>query len=199
MAYPQVTVDGTAYDVFVSLSDMILYAARLTTPAAAAFRALSATPNEQSRFVLNAQTYLDRKLWQGTKTVANQTLSWPRVGVVDDKDLPVDSTTVPARMVSAECELAILLCGDATIYAALNSGSNLKNVKAGPVDVEFFRPITAFNGATVLPPILMDLVGVFLDGGEQMRGGIVSNADSDGIPVESQFEDSDQYRRSYPW
>lgn len=63
----------------------------------------------------------------------------------------------------AEYELAVLICDDASVLAATDSGSNVKTLGAGSARIEFWRPSSTLDGnATVLPTVVDRLVGQYL-------------------------------------
>jgi hypothetical protein len=168
-----VTVDGNAYDVYGDLADATLYLAGGVTPGAVAWRALSS--NEKQRRILAARILLDRQPWAGDAVNGPlPALQWPRTGVTYADGTPVSSATVPQEVVWAEYELAAVMAASGDAYGALNSGSNIERVKAGPVEVEFF---TGTNGqATPLPKVAWDYVGQFMASAGAAAVGKVSGA-----------------------
>lgn len=198
-----VTVDTNNIEVYGDLPTAKIYVAGLVTPAAAAWRLL--LDNEKARYMVAAKNYIDRQFWQGVPTFVLPgpvvtTLQFPRTGLLTRAGAPVDSTVVPPNVVTAEFELSVLLLADPTIVNAVNTGSNLKTIKAGPVDAEFFKPTIGILGnATKLPTVLMDLIGIWL-GSISTQAGIVSgNVDDDGNPIDTAFDTDAGYTRNGPF
>lgn len=188
-----VTVDGNTITIYGDLAGAKAYCAGIIGPSGDAWRAL--LDNEKSRSLVSARYYLDRQAWQGSRTDPAQALDWPREDVVYADSTPVPSDSVPVEVIDAEYELAVMLVADASTYTAADSGTNTKMLKAGPLEIEYFKPTT--GRATKLPQVIMDLVGEFLASAVAVTGGIVSgNTDDDGDPITSSFDDADEYTRN---
>jgi hypothetical protein len=158
---------------------------------------LALAPDDKARTLVGATRYLNRLRWLGTRTgivdgsvippgVAT-TMQWPRIGVTLSDGTPVDSTTVPADVVQAAFELAVLVADDPDVIASSGGdGSNIQSVEAGGgVGVAYFNPTSASTGtASQLPGILDGLLGQYLaiassaagttDGGLAGNGGCES-------------------------
>lgn len=152
-------------DLVTALDDARNYINSRFGPAYRAWAALS--DDEANRTLVSAADLLNHLAWQGTPTgVLNgdpTSLAWPRSGVVVD-DVPIDSTTVPADVVAASFELAVLIRADPTLPGKIDQGTNLKSVGgAGVPTVEYFVPTSARTGtAPVLPVVILRLVGKYL-------------------------------------
>ena len=96
--------------------------------------------------------------WKGKKVSSTQALEWPRFGVADVDGYTVDSTTIPAKVKQAQCELAVrLIAKDRAAQDPLQA----TRVKAGPVEVEY----AAGAQPTIVPNIVTRLVSDLLKGG----------------------------------
>lgn len=97
--------------------------------------------DEKGKRLVNATRRLDLLTWQGTKTGAEdvQLNQWPRTGLVYPDGVAVSTVEVPQEVEDA----TILLAGSIAITAAAadagTSGTNVKSVKAGSAQVQFFR------------------------------------------------------------
>lgn len=166
---------------------------------ATAFRALTAGGDDRKRLLVAATRYIDRLSWQGTATLAGgTTLQWPRTGVTDPDGTAVDSSTVPAAIVTAVFELVALLAADADVQAAPDSGNNVKKLDADGTSIEFFRPTSATDGtATVLPQVVSQLVGKWLKSASSSFAA--ASGTSTGSGASSWFDDCDTLSRSGPF
>jgi len=119
--------------------------------------------------------------WSGDKTVATQPLAWPRDSATNYcLDAAVADGTTPDDIAFAQYELAQILGDDATVAASSGSGSNVKRVKAGSAEVEFFSSTIDTSSDTRLPTIVNDLAGCYFDGADGVSGasyGTTDNAD----------------------
>lgn len=134
-------------------------------------------PGTQEQTLVTATRMLDRQTWQGLPTATPQALQWPRTGVIDKYNLPVDPSSVPQAIIYAECELAMAIYADPTVQTNKNTTTNVKSVKGGPAEVQFFRPV---NGGR-FPTIVQELVGQYMSGSTPI--GMVS-----GNCTESKFD-----------
>lgn len=132
--------------------------------AAAKWRAL--LPDDQGRTLNDATQYLERLSWAGTANQAGgTTLAWPRSGVLVG-GVAVDPTTVPAAIVNACFELAMLFADDPDLQSAADQSSNVAELGAGSGRVRFFNPTSTSDGsATKLPYVVQQLVSPYLGGG----------------------------------
>lgn len=121
----------------------------------------SLDPGTQEQALVTATRMLDRQTWQGLPTANPQSLQWPRTGVTDKYNQPVDPSSVPQNIIYAECELAMAIYSDPTVQTNKDNSSNIKSVKGGPAEVQFFRPINAGR----FPTIVQELISQFLSGG----------------------------------
>lgn len=206
-----VTITGQSpYEVYQTLQFAQRYITGVFGPGSDAFLNVQASgifsqSDMQARILVAARDYLDRQTWQGTPTYqvgpnANATiLEWPRSNVVDLNGNQIDQTAVPIPMIRAYYEMAMAIALDPTAYTARDNGSNIKDIKAGPVDISYFKPTTGYlNGAAKMPQNVQDLVGYLL-GSATQRGGIVTGTvdPNTGSNAESQFNDDRTYRRSW--
>lgn len=117
----------------------------------------------QSQALVTAARMLDRQVWQGEKheQVPTQVMDWPRSGLTDEEDQPIDETAVPQFIKDAQCELALWLGKNPTSQTTPNSGSNIQKLKAGSAEIQFFSTRTS---GTRFPSHIHELIGRYLEG-----------------------------------
>lgn len=120
----------------------------------------------KEKALVTATRMLDRQTWEGTKTVTTpeHPLAWSRTGVTDKYGNDVDPDTLPAAFLAGVYELALALLVDLTIQEVVNTGNLNKRLKAGSVEIEYFRP--SADTATRFPTVIQELLGQFLAGSE---------------------------------
>jgi hypothetical protein len=143
-------------------------------------------PDTQNRSLLTATKLLERPDWNGQETDPAQILAFPRTGLTDQDGNAVDPTMVPQEIKDAECELAFELTQNPDLETSMGTGSNIRVAKAGPAEVEYFRPTDGTRNMR-FPWIVQELVAPFL-GGRNPTLGIVSGTD-----VGSAFDAADEY------
>ena len=144
----------------------------------------TATELQKQQALISAARFMDRAVfWSGDKTVAAQPREWPRDGATDgcNGSAAVADGTTPDAIAHGEFELADLLFLDATIQASTGTGSNVKKVKAGSAEVEFFTGTSGTLEETRLPTQVNDLVSCFIEGSE-VAGFSWGTDDDDGDP-----------------
>ena len=186
-----VTIGSDTITIYGSSAGMATFINGRFSPEATKWRLLSA--DDKARTLVSASQALDARLWQGSKTVSSQPLDWPRTDVVDENNASVDSATVPDRVVEAEYELALMIGTKPGVQTQANAGSNVKMLKAGPVDIEYFRPTDGVN-AQPFPDRVMLLIGVFLSGSTGVTG-----SKSFGTSCVSSFDSCATDDRSQPF
>lgn len=167
MAIFTVTIAGVSpnSEVYGGLTDALSYVGAMFSPAATAW--LARTTSQQGQTLRAATLYLDRLPWDGTATGlaggTATTLRWARSGVLVD-GVEIDSTIVPADIITATFELAVLIGARPALPSQPDQGSNVKRAGGGGApEVEFFAPTSAARGtAAQLPYVIQQLVGKFL-------------------------------------
>lgn len=193
-----VPITGVSPDpeVYGGLAAAANYVGALFAPAATAWLALDA--NTKGRTLRAATLYLERLAWEGTRTglVGSDptTLAWPRTDVTVDGQ-PLDSTTVPADIVSAAFELAVAIAADPALVGKVDQGSLISSVSAGPASVSFAFPTSAASGtATRFPLVVQQLIAKYLaTPGGATEGGLGAYG-----KCESSFARCRQYRLVEP-
>jgi hypothetical protein len=107
-------------------------------------------PDSQKNLVIWATRILDERVrWYGTKTFETSGTAFPRVGVRDRENNPIDDNLVPRQVKIATAVLADhLTAGNPD---AVDSASNLKGLKVDVIELDF-DPKLAVNK---FPPELM--------------------------------------------
>jgi hypothetical protein len=97
------------------------------------------TADKESALVEAARS-METLTWKGSKTSEAQALAWPRTGVVDRYGRALDPNIVPTAIKNGQIEWAFYLTQNPGAFGATNFASNDKRYKAGPVEIEFWRP-----------------------------------------------------------
>lgn len=155
--------------------------------------AWAALTTDQKGADLVAATYrLDLLTWKGEKAGgALQVNAFPRTGLTYKDGTAVTDTDVPQEVEDATILLAGSIALDASNANQGTSGSNLKRVKAGSAEAEFFRPTT---GVQLQDTTAFALVKCFLAG--QSGANIGQGNFASGICDTSSFSDRDKYGRN---
>lgn len=132
------------------------------------------TATKQSALI-TATRMIDRQTWQGTPTVTDQPLAWPRSGVVDRYGNTMADDELPADFVLGFYELALALLQDDALQDTSTQGTNTKRVKAGQVEVEFFRSTLGLVGK--FPNVVNDYLAQFLGGATGAEAGLAEGTD----------------------
>ena len=142
---------------------------------------------EDKGIYLVAATYrLDLLLWGGEKAGgASQANKFPRTGLTYPDGTAVSSSEVPLEVENGTILLAGTIAGDLEAADSGTSGSNIEEVKAGKVNVKFFRPTT---GAPIQDESVFDLISPFLSGGGGNLFGCATGTDGT-----SAFSETDPY------
>ncbi len=163
----QVTIGGTVFEIYGTEADADNYMkARWGSETW-----IDADAADKRQTLVSATRMIDRENWLGQRTVSAQSLEFPRTGLTDKDGNAVDSATVPLAVEEANYELALALLNDAAVQEADTTGSNVKRVKAGSAEVQFFRP----TDGTPFPTIANDLLKTFRESGA--LAGLASGSD----------------------
>lgn len=153
--YQLVTIGSTSYLVYadVAMADEYLNA----DTNAATWR--SSTDDVKGRALVTATRTLDRQTWLGDKNEDTQELEWPRkntgvTGVEDD--------VIPQDIIDACIEMANYIVNGGDPVNAQNVAQKEKCLKAGSVEVEYFRG--AEGAALRFPLAVWELVAKYIGG-----------------------------------
>jgi hypothetical protein len=185
-----VTIATVDYEVYGDEAGADAYWGGGLGDGATAWAAADATQHKKA--LVAATRLLDRQPWQGTAVgtpVIDVVLQWPRSGVSGVAD-----NEVPDAIVKGSYELAAAILSDTSILNAAVSGSNVRAVKAGSVEVEFFTNTLGISGR--LPAQVQDLVGQYLQGAGAGASSSISYG-TDGTS-ESEYDDADIYTITGP-
>lgn len=166
------TAGGASSNSYVSLADAETYFEG--RPFASAWTGADQADKEQA--LVYATTILERERWLGAKgatyqAALTQALAWPRRWVptlewdaapqlvseffIDTATGYYGELTVPTPIVRATCELAleILRAGDTDPFS-VDSTSNIKREKTGPLETEYFEPTNSVTGIGFYPNVV---------------------------------------------
>lgn len=164
-----VTIQGQDYAVYADVSDGDLYFNADVSPYGVAWRA--SDPDDKARGLVTGTRFIDAQSWKGSKTGgASQENAFPRTGLfyADEARTPVDPNTIPPEVETASIQLAGWFMEGTAAQNAANAASGTRRLKAGSVEIEYFRTFSAsgIGGAgPSLPPFFLDLLGLWMEGG----------------------------------
>lgn len=171
--YNVVVLDGVAYDVYadIATADEYLNA----SPDYATWDAL--TDPVKGRYLITATRILERQRWQGSKTDDDQLLAWPRSGLTYPDGTAVDENGIPQQIVDACCEIALSLALGTDVQGTATTARTEKRLKAGSVEVEYFRGAEGAGYRFPLP--IHELIGYWLAGAALTLTGTGSGMDGE--------------------
>ena len=145
-----------------------------------------ANSRDKKKALISAARMLDRAVWSGTVTdpITPQPLQWPRDGATCRGEAVADGT-IPDNIAYGQFELALALLEDSSVQDQQNTRTDLKRVKAGSAEVEYFKP--PFGESTKFPTVVQQYVGCYLAGASNSAG----IAYDSGTDVETSFTDTD--------
>lgn len=121
----------------------------------AAWAAIQDTTKE--RVLAWASQYLDEHVrWNGTKTVDDSALRWPRTNVCTIDGIEIDANTLPNQLKIATAKVASVLAAD-DITANVTSTGELTRIKADVVELEFAEMDPSQNANTAEDNLRHDL------------------------------------------
>lgn len=127
-----VTAGSATADSYASLADLYAHAEGYGLT-------LTGTDAEKEAALRRAAIYMDNAyVWRGIRAAQAQARAWPRADAGYDSDgYSIDGTTIPPRIIEAQCEIALALLAGTDPWAAQTTGAVArKRVKAGPVETE---------------------------------------------------------------
>ena len=158
MSISTLTIGGQDYISYASLAEANIYLA-VDPVRMATWGGL--TDDQKNSYLAAATRRLDLLTWQGAKTGgASQANKWPRTGVQYPDGTGVSTTEVPLEVGNATCVMAGSIAMDSDNAEAGSTGTNTKRVKAGSVEVLFFRPAA---GVPLQDQTAYDMVLLFLE------------------------------------
>jgi hypothetical protein len=152
---PTVTINAVDYDVYADVDAANEF---LAADFGATLWRAEADEDQKARALVSSTRLLNRLNWAGDKTDVDQSLAWPRTGFSD-----VDEDTIPQGVVDASIVLAKLIHAGSSVDSSGDQASNIKRLKAGSVEQEFFSP-TIFAETGRLPLEVEELIGRYLAG-----------------------------------
>lgn len=164
----EITISTIVFDVYGLTSDPLQDADDYMVGRLGTTDWDAATDDNKSKAIVSACRWLDRQKWQSTPTdvVTPQPLEHPRLALTDCNGTAVLSTVVHDDIVYAQFELAQIILADSTEQDSAGQGTNVKRVKGGEAEVEFFMNDVGTGRDTALPPIAHALVRCFLGGSD---------------------------------
>lgn len=156
-------------DAFISVSDLETYLD------ARGHDHSSYHSGEKEQAIVRATDYLtDAFRWAGYRRRGrDQSLEWPRIGLVDKDGYSIDEDEIPVEVEAAAAETAWYeLQNPNGLQPVYTPHDRVTMLKAGPVALTFDKSSTDPEGARPIILIVRDLIAEFLEGGE--RGSSLS-------------------------
>lgn len=100
--------------------------------------------------------YVIGRVWTGTIASDTQSLSWPRIGMVDRYGREIDSDDIPYDLKLAQAEIAGQLHTDRTLDNDIVT-QGITKIKAGPVELSF-RDDMDFSLSYAIPQAVFDII-----------------------------------------
>lgn len=172
-AYAEITIGSDTFSAYEDVATITTYANGAVGEAADAWRAADPA-DTQPRAGVSATRTLDRQSWQGTMTDPDQGHAFPRTGLTYADGSAVDPLTIPQQFLDANSELAIDLTAGATFDTDPSTANNTRRLKAGSVEIEYFR---VPGSGTRFPLSVMELIGLWLGGVSTVDGSEASGVD----------------------
>jgi hypothetical protein len=125
--------------------------------------------------LVRAGDYLNGLQWRGRKTAQANPMCWPRcddqiyavtgfenittsIGVVDKDGFIISTSTVPAQVVSAQCEAAWALLTGVDLQPNLERGGGIKREKIDVIETEYFSGASPLTRITAIEQLLSGLL-----------------------------------------
>lgn len=174
---PTVDIGGESYEVYDTQANVENYLA--ASIGASAWAALEAATGQRQAMV-TATRMFDRTVWDGEKASDSQPIAHPRTGLTDRDGDAVADDAIHADILAAFAELCEVLAADSnTVQDEATAGTNEKRYKAGPVEIERFRP--TYQSAARWPQRILELIRPFLGSPSSTAYGLVSGADGEAV------------------
>jgi len=114
--------------------------------------------------------------------------------VKDEYKLPF-TPAAEQGLQDATCELALAMANDGAVVEQGNTSKNIKRVKAGSAEVQFFSTGSGSSTGARFPPFVMNI----LRAGGFISAATLSTPVASGTSDTSQFDDCDTYARTEPF
>ena len=88
--------------------------------------------------ILRAMNYIEALPWKGYKADKDYPLEWPRAGVIDGNEYPVDEDIIPEKLMKAQAEAALREIETGTLQPDVEGPSNIQTMKAGSLAITYF-------------------------------------------------------------
>lgn len=161
-----VSIQGDDYAVYADVSDGDLYYNGAISAEATAWR--GADEDDKARGLVTATRFIDAQNWKGEKTGgASQENAFPRTGLTYPGGEEVDPDTIPPEVGTTAIMLAGWFIEGTAAQNAANAASGTRRLKAGSVEIEYFRSFSSSGlggGGTPFPPFFLNLLGSWLAG-----------------------------------
>ncbi len=194
-----VTLTGGSvpYEVYGGITACDDYILGLVGAGADAYLALAVGSDGRDRLLVQATRFIDRQRWLGIRNgFDGTTLAFPRDDLIDLDGTDASNAEQLALVSQAAFEMVAVIAEDNAAAASQDTGSNIKRMKAGSAELEFWGPTSARAGtATKLPTAVHELIGHWLYGGVTAGTGAAVGGVATGTCGNSYFDNCDGYKR----
>lgn len=147
---------------------------------------------------LEAETYFSTRLnhvaWDNLNDeddVRALVTASQQISMLVSTDYKLPLVTIPQLLKDAVCELALSMASDLAVIDQADTKKNIKRVKAGSAEVEFFNDNSGSNTGARFPANVMNIL---------QEGGYISSSVfiapvASGTSCTSQFDNADIYGR----
>jgi hypothetical protein len=129
----------------------------------------------QDQALVTSTSIIEREKFRGARTSDTQDLEFPRTGLTDRYNTPVDDASIPNEVKLSTYELAIEILSNGAIQTKGNVASNKKRLITGEVEIEYFGNNDP-RGSATLPSVVYQYLKYFIDNSYQV-GCVVYGTD----------------------
>jgi len=89
--------------------------------------------------MIKACQYMENLNWKGVKSLSDQELVWPRIGMEDEDGYAIDSDEIPKRIKWGQAEIAYRYILDTELETDISAGAgSVKSEQVDVIKVEYF-------------------------------------------------------------
>lgn len=161
---PLIVEDGTGYLDAESYCGTDHVDEYVTNRFGASHTWLTKTQTEKEQLIRVATDYMTsqyRGRWKGVKADRNNSLPWPRFGVVDEDGYAYEYKEIPPALKTATAEICRLYVEGSIALDQTEDERRIKREKIGPLETEY----EGGKGRQRIPQIDKILAGLFEEGG----------------------------------
>lgn len=143
------------------------------------------TDEQKARGLVSGTRLLDRQVWQGAKEDICQGSAFPRTGLKSCQGNALEPEDTTPFVVEANQLLALDILEGSEIQTSATTEDLTKRLKAGSVEIEFFRE--NIDTITRFSLDVMELIGCFLAGSVSISGSVATGTDGEALDDDFSF------------